>query len=162
VIWHCFYEIARRRPKRGTRAVEARMLDQEKSTISCRAGLDRVLFFRKAEKPDWRFRSARDLQEDCVVMGSPLRGTIGRSLERPSFDGLRRRGNPGIVGRRASSPIAWLALGALQPNAACSKEGNDSEMAPANFEIAKNQLRSDAQGSRSLVEKSCVKAHLSN
>src|ERR1700728_305217 len=35
-----------RRLRAGTR-------DQEKSTISCQAGRDGVLFFRKAHKPGW-------------------------------------------------------------------------------------------------------------
>jgi hypothetical protein len=38
--------------------LKSRPLEKKKTTISCQPGWDLLLFFRKADKPGWRFPDA--------------------------------------------------------------------------------------------------------
>src|SRR6202522_1616290 len=81
-------EIARRSRGAENAPLEGREARLEKSTISCQAGRDGVLFFRKAHKPGWRFsRATRDqdfgLRQRGMTRNCPGGASEWRRTPRP-------------------------------------------------------------------------------
>jgi hypothetical protein len=82
------YETARRSRRAVNAPLEAGTREQEKSTISCKAGRDRVLFFRKAHKPGWRLLLATRDQDFGVRRRERLvtaQAQLRNGAERPDL-----------------------------------------------------------------------------